>query len=282
MTIDAAPGNIAQRVLEKNRFASTPSPARTCGSVRTSMPPMPSTSPYLSVIIPAFNEERTLARHIRSLLPILAEVAEQAWEIIVVDDGSADRTCDIVAAFADQRIAALKLATNSGKGAAIRTGVARSQGQLLLTCDADMATAPQVLKVFVRQLANGCDIVVGNRQDAKSRLIRPQSAIRRFLGRGYAALANLATGLRIQDFSCGFKLYRGRVARQLYALARIDGWATDIEILGLAQRCGYKTCQAPVDWTDGATSSVHIAADMGPVLRDILRIAVRLRRFTPD
>jgi len=245
------------------------------------MQQMSSTSPYLSIIIPAFNEERTLAGHILTLLPILAEAVEQSWEIIVVDDGSDDRTCDIVMAFADQRIVALRHAKNSGKGAALKSGVGRSRGQLLLTCDADMSTSPRVLKAFIRQLDNGCDIIIGNRQNTKSRLIRPQSAIRRFLGRGYATLANLTTGLRIEDFSCGFKLYRGRVARQLYALAQIDGWATDIEILGLAHRCGYKTCEAPVDWTDGETSSVRIATDMGPVLRDILRVAVRLRRFNP-
>lgn len=232
----------------------------------------------LSVVIPAFNEADTLPPHVARLRPVLDRLSPSGWEILVVDDGSADGTAAAVEALGlAPRVRVLRSAANRGKGAALRLGVAATVGDLVLTCDADMATPPESLGAFVDALRGGADVAIGNRRSRAARIERPQPWIRRFLGTGYLALCRALTGVRLEDYNCGFKLFRGDVAREVMAATRTDGWAIDMESLAIAARGGRRIVELPVVWRAGDRSAVRLGRDVLVTLREMVRIGWRLR-----
>lgn len=234
--------------------------------------------PQLSVVIPAYNEERTLARHFDILIPVLTDLHGTDWEIIVFDDGSLDQTAAVVKAYSNERIHTSSHHPNRGKGAAVCAGIALARGDVILICDADMATPPQTLVPFFAAIRNGADIVIGNRKDPQSQIMRQQTWLRRFLGNGFIRLAALLTSTPIVDFNCGFKLFRGEVARELFAMTTTPGWAYDIELLALAARRGHKIVEYPVEWRHGENSCVRLPGDLFKTLWEMARIWWRLRR----
>lgn len=232
----------------------------------------------LSVVIPAYNEETTLPAHFDVLVPLLQKIYPDSWEVLVVDDGSNDRTADVVRDFGHPAIRLLSTGCNRGKGAALRDGMMTTQGELVLMCDADMATPPQMLPIFLAALRPDVDIVIGNRRSPESRIVRRQSLLRRILGTFYKLLATRLTGVAVADVNCGFKLFRGELARRLFAQATTAKWAIDIEILALAAKAGAKVAEIPVEWRDGDRSSVRILRDTVVTLKQMLEISLRLRR----
>lgn len=233
----------------------------------------------LSVVIPAYNEESILAKHFDILVPLLQELFADRWEVLVVDDGSRDRTADVVVDYAHPAVSLLSPGVNRGKGAALRDGVMASRGELVLMCDADMATPPHMLRAFLDALHADVDIVIGNRRSPLSRIVRKQSLSRRVLGTCYKLLSTWLTGVDVADVNCGFKLFRGDLARRIFALATTAGWAIDIEILALAVHEGAEIVDVPVEWRDGDKSEVRIVHDTLATLVHMLKLSVRLRRM---
>jgi dolichyl-phosphate beta-glucosyltransferase len=231
----------------------------------------------ISVVIPAYNEVDTLPPHLARLVPLLERVAPQSWEVIVADDGSTDRTPEVVESLGLGQVRVLRGGANAGKGAAVRRGVAASVGDMVLTCDADMATPPETLVPFVEALRAGADIVIGNRRAAQARIERPQPWVRRVLGAGFLALCRRLTGVRLQDYNCGFKLFRGEVAREIMSQVQTDGWAIDMESLAIAVRRGARVVEVPVVWRSGDRSAVRVVRDVFATLREMVRIWWRLR-----
>jgi len=226
----------------------------------------------ISAVVPAYNEEDSLEAGVRLLLPQLEAIAPGSCEVIVVDDGSTDATAAILGRIAaDPRVRGVRLARNRGKGAALRAGVAASRGELVLICDADMATPPEQLLDLVAALRAGADVVIGSRRLPGSEILRAQPPLRVALGIVHTRLANLLFRTSVTDFTCGFKLFRGGVARRLFAQCRSDRWAYDVEVIAAALREGLRLKEVPVRWRDGRRTKVRIPHAVVSTLAELLR-----------
>lgn len=232
----------------------------------------------ISVVIPAYNEELVLEESVRAVSSVLSELSPLDWEIILVDDGSLDRTAGVAGRLSeDPRFRFVRHEQNIGKGAAVRTGVLLTRGDAVLLCDADLSTPPQMLGPFLHALSDGADMVIGDRRSPGSTIERPQSFLRRILGVGYAALARQITGLTLRDFNCGFKLFRGEAARELFADCRTERWTWDVEIIALAAGRGLVIRSMPVTWRQGDRSAVRPVRAAFESFADLLRLRLRLR-----
>jgi len=244
-------------------------------------------TPRLSVVIPAYNEasriERTLDRTVAFLEghPPGAE----SWEIVVADDGSADETALIVQRYikshGDARVRLVALPQNRGKGAALRAGVAATRGARVLLMDADLATPIEELVPLSRALDDGFKVAAGSRAVGSSQVTRPQSALRVLLGRaGNLWIRSLAVP-GVHDTQCGFKLFDGDVARQLFALCHEDRFGIDIEVLCLARRrMGLPIAEIGVHWEHQEGSKVKWK-DYVDVFMKVPRIVWSVYRRAP-
>ena len=233
---------------------------------------------HLSIVVPVFNEERRIEQTIRTIVGYLAGRWKR-YEIIVSDDGSVDRTGAIVAMVQRDAPAIILLCSdrNRGKGSAVRRGVAASQGDLVLVTDADLATPIHDMENLVERIRAGADIAIGSRGLRESRLLVRQPLRRELLGRVYNVLEQLALLPGFSDTQCGFKLFRGPVARRLFAHTTIDGFAFDVEVLGLAARVALNVAEVPVRWSDMNESRVRPARDAFRMFRDTVRVTYQLR-----
>jgi glycosyltransferase involved in cell wall biosynthesis len=218
-------------------------------------------TPRLSVVIPAYNEssriERTLDRSVEFL-----DGRGESWEIVVADDGSRDETAAIVQRYigthGDAAVRLVALPHNRGKGAALRAGVAATRGQRVLLMDADLATPIEELEVLARALDSGYKIATGSRAVATSNVTRPQSSLRVLLGRaGNLWIRSLAVP-GVHDTQCGFKLFDGEIARQLFARCKEERFGIDIEVLCMARRkLGLDIAEVGVHWEHQEGSKVR-------------------------
>lgn len=241
-------------------------------------PGAPPADVALSIIIPAYNEARRLPPHLGSVLSYL-RAHYPAFELIVVDDGSRDDTAAAVrAALADEpRARLLAYQPNRGKGYAIRTGVLASRGAAVVFLDADLSTPVEEIPAALERLKQA-DVVIGSRDLPASDIRAQQPLYRRLASEIFKWVRYLMVGLwRISDTQCGFKAYRGPVARQLFALAGVDRFMFDVEILYLAERAGLRIDEMPVQWTDAPGSTVRFWDG----LRDMVRDLWRIRRMHP-
>lgn len=234
----------------------------------------------ISVVIPVYNEAGCLQAHLDALRPVLEELAPGDWELLLVDDGSVDGTGAEIARLAaiDPRVRGLAHPANRGKGAAVRTGMLATRGDAVLFCDADMSTPPDTLREFVAALAAGADVVIGNRKSRAARIERWQPPLRVWLGLGFTRLANALTGLRVSDYTCGFKLFRGAPGREIFAETATPGWSFDVEILARAARRGLSVREIPVRWHHVDDTRVRIARDVLRSFAELLSIWRRLGR----
>jgi dolichyl-phosphate beta-glucosyltransferase len=233
----------------------------------------------ISVVIPVYNEAGCLQAHVDVLRPLLQSLSPDDWEIVLVDDGSADGTGAEIARLAtDPRVRGATHPQNLGKGAAVRTGVLASRGDAVLMCDADMSTPPETLREFLAALRAGADVVIGNRKSQAARIERWQPPLRVWLGLGFTRLANGLTGLSISDYTCGFKLFRGGPGRKLFAATTTPGWSFDVEILLRAARARLLVREIPVTWRHVDDTRVRIARDVLRSFKELLSIWRRLGR----
>jgi dolichyl-phosphate beta-glucosyltransferase len=233
---------------------------------------------FLSVVIPAFNEEARLGETLRTIRAYL-ESRPESSEIIVVGDGCTDRTCDIAAeVLADRpgdRI--LRRAKNRGKGYSVREGVLAARGGLILFSDADLSTPiAEFEKLQARILADD-DIVIGSRALPESDIQRRQNRFRELMGKSFNFSVRLFVLRGIRDTQCGFKLFRREAALAVFSLLRIEGFGFDVEALYIARRLGYRIGQVPVIWINSPQSKVRIVRSSAGMIGDLLRIK-RLHR----
>jgi dolichyl-phosphate beta-glucosyltransferase len=230
--------------------------------------------PTLSIILPAYNEERRIGPTLQRIAAFMAGSGEP-YELIVVDDGSADRTPAIVAEFAAAHPATRLLAMprNRGKGAAVRTGVLESRGREVLFSDADLSTPIDELIRLRAALHAGADLAIGSRA-IPGAVTRTQPLLRRIQGGGFHLLTRLLgfhVVAAIADTQCGFKLFRGAVARALFRELTLAGFAFDVELLELAHR-RFQIAEVPVEWTHAGGSKVRPVVDAVKMLGDLMRI----------
>jgi dolichyl-phosphate beta-glucosyltransferase len=234
---------------------------------------------FLSIVIPAYNEEKRIAKSLRAVFDYLAAKPFGA-EIIVVDDGSTDRTAEAAAAALAGRVPhrVLKRGKNIGKGYSVREGVLASSGQAVLFTDADLSTPIEELDKFLPRLEEGYDIVIGSRALPGCDIRVPQAAPRRAMGRFFNRLVRLFVmkGSRCPDTQCGFKVFRRAAAVDLFSRLETKGFSFDVELLVLAGKAGYRVAEVPIVWCDSPPSRVRIVRSSWQMLRDLLRIR-RLR-----
>ena len=228
-----------------------------------------------SLVVPAFDEASRIER---SMAAISAWRRSRPggwdWEVIVVDDGSNDRTGDLARRAAEREglpITLLRHDRNRGKGAAIRTGVLASTGNPVLVTDTDLST-PLAEWVKLAEKLPKHPVAIGSRAIDEELVRKRQPFYRQFMGKSFNAFVRLLAVPGIRDTQCGFKLFRGDVARNLFSRARIDRFAYDVEILYLARRQGITIAEVPVLWFNSPESKVAVIRDSLRMLRDLVRI----------
>lgn len=231
-------------------------------------------SPLLSVIIPAFNESD---RIIPTLDKIAAYLERQtySWEVLVVDDGSADDTSDLVTRWAvDRQNVMLVPREHFGKGWAVRAGMLEAKGRYRFMCDADLAMPIEWIDEFLRKMDAGVDIVIGSREAEGARRFH-EPGYRHLMGRVFNRVVRMMAVKGIEDTQCGFKCFREEAALDLFGRQRIRGMGFDAEILYLAQKKRYAIEEMPVDWYFQTVSKVRPVADTIDMFKDTVLIRLR-------
>ena len=224
---------------------------------------------HLSVVVPAYNEERRLPDTLRRVAAYLRDQGYD-WEIIVVDDGSEDRTGEAVPAAAIPEIRLLRI-DHCGKGGAVRHGMLAARGRYRLLCDADLAVPLDFVARLLPSQGPEAEIVIGSREAANARRIgEPMS--RHLLGRVFNVLTRLLAAPAVSDTQCGFKLFTARAAETLFPLQTLGGFAFDAELLFLARRLGLSVQEVGVDWHHRSGSKVRPGRDSWRMLADLVRM----------
>ncbi|MCG6873110.1 MAG: glycosyltransferase family 2 protein [Gammaproteobacteria bacterium] len=228
-------------------------------------------TPFLSIVIPAFNEEERIGGSLERLREFLPGFSD-SWEIVVVDDGSRDRTALLVEGHArdDSRIRLIR-AAHGGKGAAVRRGMLDALGAWRFLCDADLSMPPDNLpRFFGAEGTPAFDISVGSRESAGARRMGEPWA-RHVLGRVFNWTVKLAVIRGIEDTQCGFKLYSARAAGVVFPLQRLEGFSYDVENLFSARKAGLSIGEVAVDWQYYPGGKVTLGASV-TAYADIFRI----------
>jgi dolichyl-phosphate beta-glucosyltransferase len=238
--------------------------------------------PYLSIVIPAYNEACRLPQTLQGIISFL-QSKSYASEIIVVDDGSEDNTSNVVSEFADS-LRSLRLIRNDhrGKAFAVRTGMLAAEGQHVLFTDADGATPIQEADKLLIRLEESWDLAIGSREGVGAKRY-DEPAYRHAMGRVFNLIVRSLVVPGIQDTQCGFKAFRQEAARDLFQnmqlygtdAGRVQGAVVtgfDVEILFLARKWGYRIAEVPVEWYYGQESKVNPIRDSWRNLHDVLRV----------
>jgi dolichyl-phosphate beta-glucosyltransferase len=244
-------------------------------------------TPHLTFVVPAHNEERRLGDSLKRLVEYAAQ-QPFAVEIIVVDDGSADRTAEIAREAAsgvpaNVSLRLLQHERNRGKGAAVRTGALAARGDYVLSFDADLAMPPEEASKLLAALEAGAGVAAGTRVRPEGGDMRAsQPAWRRIGGRLFGMVRRRLLLPDIQDTQCGFKAFRRDVAQAVFSRQQLDGWAFDPEVLYIARKLGYEIAQVPIAWEHQADSQFRLGARAAlREINDLLRIRRMHRGLTP-
>lgn len=229
--------------------------------------------PDLSVVVPAYNEEGRLEPTLRDVAGYCRRTGRTA-EIIVVDDGSRDQTATLVNRLSRElpEIRLIRLAANTGKGFAVRTGVVNSLGRLVLFTDADGATPISEIDRLETAIRAGAHVAIGSRV-VKGEGVRVRAKwYRRLMGRSFHFLVTTLTVRGIDDTQCGFKLFQSDVAHDLFARLLMNRFSFDVELLLMAQLQGHQVAEVPVNWTHIAGSRINLFTDSLRMTWDLFAI----------
>ncbi len=228
-------------------------------------------APFLSVIIPAYNEERRILATLRQVTSYLS-VQTYTWNVLVADDGSTDGTAALVREFAKEQPQVLLLPLpHRGKGGAVRSGMLSTRAHYRFLCDADLSMPIEQLERFLPPQLADCDVAIGSREAQGSRRIG-EPWRRHVQGRLFNAMTVALAVPGIRDTQCGFKCYSGRAAELLFPLQRIPGFGFDVEVLFMARRMGLRLIEVPIDWYYRHESKVRPLRDGLAMSRDLLRV----------
>jgi dolichyl-phosphate beta-glucosyltransferase len=228
-------------------------------------------SPPLSIILPAHNEQDRLSDSLTRILAFLEAQSPEA-EIIVVENGSTDRTAEVAEAFAREHPNLRVLReTRRGKGLAVRRGILAATGDYRFICDVDLSMPIEQVPRFLPPALRDVPIAIASRE-APGAIRYGEPAHRHWVGRGFNLLARVLAVPGLQDTQCGFKCFRADAAEELFKLQVLDGWTFDVEVLFLARRRGYRVVEIPIPWYYVTGSRVRLARDSVAMLTDLLRI----------
>jgi dolichyl-phosphate beta-glucosyltransferase len=237
-------------------------------------------TPWLSVVMPAYNEETAIGGTLAALLAFLRE-QDLPYEVVIVDNASEDATTHVVRPYLeDPSVRLLRNEVNRGKGFSVRRGMLDTSGALCLLCDADNGPSLDSLPHML-ELIESADVVIGSRNVRGSRVGRTQPIRRRIAGWTFLALCRATMGEPSRDIFCGFKLFRSEVAEAVFSRQTLEGWTFDIEILALARRMGYSIRETGIVWTDREGSRLSMLRVIVPVLRELMSARRNVRRQIP-
>jgi len=228
-------------------------------------------APTISIIIPAYNEEHRLPDTLTKILRFLEQQSYQA-EILVVENGSQDRTAAIGREFAQQHPnLELHQEARAGKGLAVRRGMLAARGAYRFICDADLSMPIEQLNRFLPPKLDSYDIAIASREAPGAQRYN-EPAYRHWIGRIFNWIVRLIALPGLQDTQCGFKCFRATVAEDLFQAQLLEGWTFDVEVLFLARKRGYQIVEIPIDWYHIRGSRVHVLRDSIAMFTDLLRI----------
>jgi dolichyl-phosphate beta-glucosyltransferase len=224
--------------------------------------------PLVSIIIPAFNEEKRLPAAILKIKKYVSKYRIPS-EIIVVDDGSTDGTA---AAAKKLKVKLFSNAKNRGKGFSIAQGMKKAKGAIMLFTDADLSTPISFLGDFLKQHKTGVEIVVASRDIKGSNVKVPQNAFREAGGKIFNLFVRAVTWLPIHDTQCGFKSFTKKAAKTVFPRQTINGFGFDVEILYIAKKHGLKTVEFPVEWYNSPATKVSFLRDSSRMFLELFKI----------
>ena len=235
-----------------------------------------SNTPYLSVVIPAFNEAGRIPDTLQQMARHLAHCRFSS-EILVIDDGSADGTSEVALSteVSGVPVEVLRHENNAGKGYAVQRGALRARGDVILICDADLPVSLDQLAPMLHRVRAGSDLVIASRALPDSLAISGQPPHRALLGKLFNRLVRWWLLTNISDTQCGFKLITRRAADTIFPRQRVARFAFDVEILFLARQSGFAIAEVPVTWRNVNPSRVSPLKDGAQMLLDLLRIRWR-------
>jgi dolichyl-phosphate beta-glucosyltransferase len=230
----------------------------------------------LSVIIPAFNEQNRLGDTLDQLTAYFQDQSYE-YEVIVVDDGSADKTQDVVNNYTGHlsRLRLIANGRNMGKGYSVKHGVSKATGEFVLFYDADASTPINQIEKFWPYFENGNDVCIGSRSMPDSDVQVHQPWFRETMGRVFNLIVQIVAVRGFIDTQCGFKAFRAEAAREVFPRQTLAGFGFDVELLYIAKKHGYKICEVPVTWIDSPDSRVHPIKDAAKMFGELLTIRYR-------
>jgi len=237
--------------------------------------------PLLSIVIPAHNEEKRLPRTLEQVFAFLGQQSYAA-EVLIVENGSTDRTLEIADGFARTQPNLHVLRTEkSGKGLAVRLGMLAATGEYRFMCDADLSMPIEEVNRFLPPALAQFDVAIGSREVKGARRF-DEPAHRHLGGRLINLIIRMLILPPLQDTQCGFKCFRAPIAEELFRQQTLEGWSFDIELLFLAYRGGYRVVEVPIDWYYRRESKVNAVRDALRMINDIFRIRANARAGAYD
>jgi len=238
---------------------------------------MTSTNPFLSIIIPAHNEESRLAQTLDELIGF-ANSQPFLTEILIVENASIDRTLSIANEYASKYKDIIVLHDDRpGKGLAVKTGMLAASGDFRFICDADLSMPAAEISRFLPPALTGVEISIASRE-APGAVRYNEPLLRHLSGRVFNTLVRIIVLHGLQDTQCGFKCFTRKAAETLFPLQTIPGWTFDVEILALAQKLGLSIAEVPIPWYYHGDSKVRVIHDSLKMTRDLFRIRASVRK----
>lgn len=233
---------------------------------------MKTDNPFLSIIVPVYNEEKRLTRGITKILRFIDEQTFRI-ELIVVSDGSTDATVKLLKKLNHPGFRLISYEKNQGKGYAVREGIKNARGDFQLFMDVDLSTPIEEFQKFLPHVKT-FDVVIGSRRAKDSVILVHQPILREWMGSAFTFLSSVLLGVKISDFTCGFKCFSKKAAEKLFSLQCLNGWGFDSEIIFLAQKRGFVIKEVPVTWSNDSLTRVILVKDVFLSFIDLIKIRV--------
>lgn len=233
--------------------------------------------PFLSIVIPAYNEEKRLPRTFEQIFTFL-ETQPYTAEVVLVENGSHDRTLQIAQSYQDSH-PELRVFHSSrrGKGLAVQYGMLEARGEYRFMCDVDFSMPPEEINRFLPPTLTGCDIAIASRE-APGAVRHNEPFYRHFVGRCFNLLIRLLALPGLQDTQCGFKCFSAQAAEHLFRRQTLPGWSFDVEVLFIAKKEGYSIIEIPINWYYNPDSKIRVLKDSLQMGRDLLTIRINSLR----
>lgn len=234
-----------------------------------SITPLPD-GPFLTIVIPAWNEEQRLPGTLEQITAYLDQQSYAA-EVLVVENGSTDRTTEIAEAFAARFAYIRVLHSPQGKGAAVKMGMLAGRGAYLYVCDTDLAVPIEEIAKFLPPQISEYDVAIASREAPGARRYN-EPFYRHLMGRVYNIIAQLIVVPGIKDTQCGFKCFNRQAARAIFSVQVMSGWGFDVEVLFIARRWSHRIVEVPVNWYYGKGSRISPVKDSLRMLGELWQV----------